>query len=173
MKAHNRPATLAGNETWNLGDQLRLTRFEFDPNIVESFGRTVFTLEFWAAEPLTIAHLSLLLYSAQNIRIAIVDLRTQNETYRVPEKGTLLIRGTIGGLNLVEGHYRVGIHLQAGGISGDFYDLSQITIVPRERSSGVIPYQPIHRGYVELAASLLEVSAAHPPSRTPSLQSHC
>jgi hypothetical protein len=112
-----------------------------------------FTIELMARDTARVAELAVLLMSAQETRVAIVDLR-----HRLPvtlARGqSLRMTGAIDKLPLVEGDYRAGLYAVAGDFTGNVYDLADVRVVARVSADGHAPYPAAYRGVVELDATI-------------------
>ena len=133
-----------------LGPSLELQAFEFGPNPVETGGRAEFSMRIAATESSRIEHLAVLIYSLQETRIAIVDLRRAGapKTLRAGESWSL--SGWIAAFPLVEGDYRVGLGIGASTFAGDRLGLVDLRVAPKPDTSGYVPYAAAYRGVVEL-----------------------
>ena len=132
-----------------VGRSLELVRFELTPNPVASGQSVGFTLEMRARETARIGELALLLFSTQEVRVGIVDLRSSGLPATVAAGAPWSLRGTIRHLPLVEGEYRIGCYVVAGDFAGNLLDLVELTVTARPDASGHAPYAAMHRGVVE------------------------
>jgi lipopolysaccharide transport system ATP-binding protein len=132
-----------------VGQSLELVQFEITPNPAASGQSARFTIEMRAREAARIGELSLLFFSAQEVRVGIIDLRSSGLPASLAAGGSWALSGTIRNLPLVEGDYRVGLYAVAGDFSGNLSDLIELTVTARTVSAGHAPYAPVHRGVVE------------------------
>lgn len=132
-----------------VGRSLELVRFELAPNPVASGQSVGFAIEMRARETARIGELALLLFSSQEVRVGIVDLRSSGLPATVAAGASWSLRGTFRQLPLVEGDYRVGCYLVAGDFAGNLVDLVELTVTARPTAAGHAPYSPMHRGVVE------------------------
>ena len=136
-------------EPVSLGSALELTRFEITPNPLTSGESARFAIEMRARETARIGELALLLFSAQEMRVGIVDLRSSGLPALVAVGETWRLHGTIRHLPLVEGDYRIGLYAVAGDFHGNLLDLIELTVSARPGTAGHAPYSAAHRGVVE------------------------
>ena len=132
-----------------VGQSLDLVRFELTPNPIASGQSVRFTIGMQARESARIGELALLLFSSQEMRVGIVDLRSSGLPVSVEAGSSWSISGTIRDLPLVEGDYRVGCYIVAGDFAGNLFDLVELTVMARPSTAGHAPYSPMHRGVVE------------------------
>ena len=131
-----------------LARELTLDSIEFRPQPIESGAGVEFRISFSASTATKLNELTILVDSTLGVRVAIVDLRSAQLRYRVDP--TLLLRGRILGLPLVEGSYRVGLFLECGVVRGEFLDLARLDIVRAPSDAEFPPYPAHDRGLVEL-----------------------
>jgi lipopolysaccharide transport system ATP-binding protein len=146
-EAQEKPKTL---NTRYLGPHLELLRFDCTPDRITSGDGFVFTMIVRAKTNLTIEHPHVLIYSSLDTRIAIIDLRNPEGDYRLASGQTLVLTAQVDCYNLVEGEYRIGIHLAYGPVRQNFLDLCTLEVSPYQNKSGLIPYEVMWRGQVEL-----------------------
>ncbi len=148
------PATpVAPDHAVQLGPALELRRFVFTPNPVMSGDAVRFTIEVFARETARVGELAVLLLSAQETRVAIVDLRNRLPVTLAPGQA-FRISGAIDKLPLVEGDYRAGVYAVAGDFTGNLHDLADLRVVARASADGHAPYPAMYRGVVELGATI-------------------
>jgi hypothetical protein len=129
---------------------LALRRFEIAPPMVDSGGRVEFTISVAASEPTVLRHMTILIYSLQETRLAIVDLRSAAFPRTIGAGETSSISGWIERMPLVEGDYRVGIGFSTDDHFEDKLGLADLTVKPKVSTNGVVPYAAQYRGVVEL-----------------------
>jgi lipopolysaccharide transport system ATP-binding protein len=141
----------------HFGDALRLTQLRLTPNPVQSGSDVDLFIEFRSAISIRIYEVALILFSAAGSRVAIIDMRTEQGFYQLPDGGALQLTGMIKGLPLVEGDYSVGIFINAGegGDWGVRQDLMDLHVTAREPRVGFTPYNARVRGVVELETEFL------------------
>jgi lipopolysaccharide transport system ATP-binding protein len=153
----------AGRST-RLGESLELRRYDVLPTPVQSGGAVAFTLEFAGSRATRITELALLIYSAAEVRVAIVDLRSSGLPIVMPAGSTWTMTGSIKSVPLVEGEYRLGLYVVSTDFTGSPLDLASLTVEATRQVSDIMPYPAVHRGMVELEASAI----AHDPRPGPS-----
>jgi hypothetical protein len=67
--------------------------------------------------------------------------------------------GNVKSLPLVEGDYQIGLYINSGNVSKDYFDLLTLTIVSPARAGEVVPYPARDRGLVELDSDFSVPSA--------------
>jgi lipopolysaccharide transport system ATP-binding protein len=143
------PAPAGLRQPIPLGHSLELMQFEITPSPLTSGQSARFVVELHARESTRLGELSLLLFSSQEVRVGIVDLRSSGLPLTLAPGASWTIRGTIRNLPLVEGDYRVGLYVVAGDFSGNVFDLIELTVTARASRAAHAPYSPAHRGVVE------------------------
>jgi hypothetical protein len=133
-----------------LGDALVLRRLDFRPRIVTSGQGAAFEIEILARKSCRLMGLVLLLYSEQGIRVAIMDFRRAGMHDLVPGGASLLLSGNIRALPLVEGDYRLGLHVETLDYQRDVLDLGCLSVVRQEHDADLLPHPAAYRGYLEI-----------------------
>jgi lipopolysaccharide transport system ATP-binding protein len=149
---------LRGSEAWTkqameavlVGRGLRLRKLEFFPRMFPSGGRTTAQITFWADSQTTIESVCILIYSLMDTRVAILDLRSGTGPHKLSEGTGIQIEVDISKVPLVEGEYKIGLHIHTGDAFGDFLDLTTIEVGPPQKPNEVAPYPAAHRGYAEI-----------------------
>src|SRR5205085_9423748 len=111
-----------------LGSNLQLKDFRFSPNPVSNGSPVEFAIGLTAKRRANIRDLAMLIYNSLGRRVAVVDLRELGEPYELDNQNQLNISGKIESLPLVEGDYYVGLYVNSGDVTKDFYDLLHLTI---------------------------------------------
>jgi len=96
----------------------------------------------------TINSIGLLFYNQYEQRVAILDLRSDEENYRLKPNQVLNIKGTIEQLPLVEGTYKIGIFFGGNYVSENILDILTVNIINENKS--FIHYPAEVRGFVNL-----------------------
>ncbi len=134
-----------------LGPSLELQRFDVFPNPIESGTRLDCSLTFGARAPTRITELALLFYSSQEVRVAIVDMRSPSTPASIAARWRVALTGWIKSLPLVEGDYRLGLDVVSSDFIGNHFGLVEL-----KRRGAITPglvmhrIQPVHRGVLEL-----------------------
>lgn len=147
--------------TIELGESLRLRGMRFLPNPVTSGEPLRFSLDFFAEKQATLSELAMLIYSAQSIRVAILDFRLLGMPLTLAVGEVRRIVGEIESLPLVDGEYSVGLFATARDFTGNVMDLSSFTVRAKTTNRGHAPYGVGYRGIVELDYTVSVIS----PSR--------
>ncbi len=143
------PAVRPGQAV-RIGTSLELRQLDLSPNPVESGARVRFSMTFAAVAPAKINHVTLLIYSSQELRVAIVDFRSAALPVSMAAGDTWTLKGWITSLPLVEGDYRIGLGLGTADFFGDKSGLVELRVGARARAGDHVPYPAAHRGLVEL-----------------------
>jgi len=142
-------AAQATSGTVGFGDSLELRTLHVSPNPVESGAPMEFTLTIAARAETRLEQLALLLYTLEESRLAIVDLRPAGLPRSMKAGDAWSVRGAISRVPLVEGTYRVGLGVVASTFAGDNLDLLELRVAPRPERNTVVPYAAAYRGVVE------------------------
>jgi lipopolysaccharide transport system ATP-binding protein len=142
------------NSLLYLSQSLVLKKLEISPNPVVSGSPLTLLMQLWSSQPTCIDELVILIYSSVGVRVAILDLRQANTSYKLTASSDYTICITVNSFYLIEGDYRIGIYLRNEEIHKDFLDLANITVVSKVTSGSVIPYSKAYRGMVEFAFNI-------------------
>jgi len=132
---------------------LHLTRFAVSPNPVESTASLTFSMSFVAQVPTRIHELTVLFYSALDLRVAIVDVRELLPITVVPGEETT-IDGEVTSVPFVEGEYYVGLGIGTDRFHGNKPGLVRLTVTAKPQRNQVVPHRAEYRGFVELETRL-------------------
>jgi lipopolysaccharide transport system ATP-binding protein len=131
------------------GADVQITSLEFSPTPWVGHGVAKFVVELQANSAVKISSLAILFYSSMGERIAIIDLRQASGVYALDEQTPLIIEGSVNALPLVEGTYRVGLHIDYGVFRGNLLDLVDLAVINKPSKFSFSPYPPSSRGFVE------------------------
>jgi len=106
------------------------------------------SIEFSLVRPHVVSDLSVLVYSKQGVRVAILDLRDQLSLPHTFAPGSYRVELDLRSNTLVEGSYDLGIYCVLDGQT--YEELNLFPIVIKATSIGRLPYPAQHRGYVQL-----------------------
>lgn len=156
---------LAGHdgEAVTFGASLELRRLEVTPNPVASGQDVTFGMTFRARDTARLNEAAILLYSSQEVRVAIVDLRSSGLPLAFAAGQTRTLSGTIKQLPLVDGTYRLGLYLSTGDYIGNTFGLFDLIVAARVQAGSHAPYPAEYRGVVELDFSAASFSHGEPP----------
>lgn len=132
-----------------LGGGLKLGSLEFSPAAIENGASLQFELTLTAEQPTILNELSLLVYSWQQIRVALLDLRHLDLPVALRAGESWHVSGTIKSLPLVEGDYSIGLFVRTPAILENFLDLATVSVNPRPSAFAYAPYALTYRGVVE------------------------
>jgi lipopolysaccharide transport system ATP-binding protein len=141
---------LTAKNSVKLSQNLLLEKLEVSPPLVPSGASLKILVELSAIQPISISDLAILVYSSLGLRVAVIDLRKSNAIYRIERLNTETFIVNIKSFCLVEGNYNIGLYLQSNESSGDFLDLSSVTVSDKVTSRDIAPYSSTYRGLVEL-----------------------
>jgi len=133
-----------------MGEALKLMALEFAPRTIDNNEPLGFSLKLRAERATKISELSLLIYSMQQIRIAIVDLRGLGMPVSLEPGKEWHVQGEIKSLPLVEGNYSVGLYVNASNFLENLFDLAGFAVNGPASDVGYAPYAIVYRGVVEL-----------------------
>jgi hypothetical protein len=144
-----RPVDEVADRPRLLGESLQLRRFSVTPNPVASGAAIELSVTIGATAPVKLGEIAVLIYSALETRVAIIDLRSANLPARLDINDEWSARVTIASLNLVDGDYRLGLFVNSSDFAGDVFDLAELAVHARNHAT-LAPYEAAHRGFVEL-----------------------
>ncbi len=133
-----------------LGAHLEVRAFRLTPNPVTSGDPVRFSVTIGATAAVRLSEVAILIYSAFEARVAVIDLRAAALPVRLDAGQEWHARGTIANLNLVESDYRCGLFVNSSEFAGDVTDLIELAVQARPHSGDHPPYAAAHRGFVEL-----------------------
>jgi lipopolysaccharide transport system ATP-binding protein len=134
----------------NLGPALKILSFSFDPNPIESGATLRFNLVIRAEKATVFNDLVVLIDSAQNARVAVLDLRSLGFPIKISQGEVWQVEGEIRSLSLIEGDYSVGITVNTPEFWENVFNLTGFNVSARAQNNGYAPYPLIYRGVVEL-----------------------
>jgi lipopolysaccharide transport system ATP-binding protein len=126
-----------------------LEELKLSPDEIQRGSDLKFSIKVKYNQVPAISDLCLLIYSAKNIRIAIVDLRPYLKEIVFNEKH-FTYTGVINNLNFIEGEYFFGINYGINGTFRDIHGLSILRVKPDGFNSKVKKHEPKYRGFIEL-----------------------
>jgi lipopolysaccharide transport system ATP-binding protein len=133
-----------------LGPDLEVLDIGFRPGLFAEEGSATFRVHLRTSANVAIEGLCGLVYSALDTRVAIIDLRVESGFPRLQAGQELIVEVQAEDINMVEGQYKLGLYVHTNEINGDFLDLTAFEVSPGKPRTGVIPYAPVHRGFVKL-----------------------
>jgi lipopolysaccharide transport system ATP-binding protein len=162
LKGAQARSTIGPENSVRAGPDLQITKLEFSSNPVESKCPVRFCLELTATQRVNISALVILFYSAMGERVAILDLRRDEESYPVNEGDPVRIEGAVPSLPLVEGAYTVGLYIDYGGFQGNVLGLVDLMVSAPTPPHNFAPFPPSVRGIVELDCRISRASGGEP-----------
>ena len=133
-----------------LNKDIQLCKFGFEPHPVTSGSTGIFTIELISRQPLRADELGIYILDSLHRNVAFLDLRQPEVVYRVNANEPLALRIQVDHLPLVEGSYRIGFWLRGTGVHVLKNDLFTMEVISRAEMGGIVPYQPMYRGVLEL-----------------------
>lgn len=132
-----------------VGKDLKLNKFHFSPNPIESGKTLKFEIELSTNSQATVESIVILIFSSLNERVGVLDLRKAS-FYKLQKGKGLLIQGEVSRFSLVDGKYSIGLYVKAEGEQVTKEELVTIDVVQsNENINGVSPYSQNVRGLVE------------------------
>jgi lipopolysaccharide transport system ATP-binding protein len=148
-KDTTKKTTFDGDTRIKISPTLDLLGLDVVPDPVISGQPVRFILELASSVPARLTEVAILIFSANGIRVAVIDLRKHGETYSVGT-GTLQIEGAVNSAPLVEGLYYLGLYIKSEDASKDILNLASFLVNGKKKKDGPLPYAANHRGFVEL-----------------------
>lgn len=132
-----------------LSKGVKLIKFQFGEERISSNDTVSFemVLEYENDKP-DINELCLIIYTLRGFRVAIVDLRNFLYHFKYCDNH-VIINGSIGRLNLVEGEYSISLHYGINLSIEEASDLATL-VISDDKNSSLRKYQPQYRGVMEL-----------------------
>jgi len=156
-------------EPVELGPALRLDGIDLPAEPVTSGGPLRLALRFSARAATAVAELAVLFYSAEEARVAVLDLRPGGLPANLPAGGGWTASCAVPSLPFVEGEYSVGLYVRADRFADNRFNLARFVVAPRPAAGGLAPYGAEHRGLVELDfTATFQAGSGGPASGAPS-----
>jgi lipopolysaccharide transport system ATP-binding protein len=111
-----------------------------------------FFLELDFNKPSSITDLTLLLYNEHQVRIGIIDFRS--EIRMIGDCSGIRLSGKMLNLALVEGRYSLGLYINNSYVHGDYLDLVMFDV---QHENDFEKYPKMFRGIIELKKDLHEI----------------
>jgi ABC-type polysaccharide/polyol phosphate transport system ATPase subunit len=140
-------------------DGLVLESLKCSPEVIRPMESLDIEMTFHAERPGRIRDCHLFIYSANGVRVAIIDVRESGSIPFSYMTGQINIRAQINSVTLIEGVYALGACLTTDGFAGDLFDLSHFTI-GASKSHKYVPVPVEHRGFVTISAAV-SISSRH------------
>lgn len=150
MKSMKEKADTGLKNIVDLGSEIELRRFEFQPNPIESCGELEYLIELWSPLPVNIDSLAVLIYSSFGMRIAILDLRQPDSMFYLDGNNPLIVRGKIKSFSLIDGDYNMGLFIACPKVCANFFNLVSLLVINKKIETDIVPYPANVRGVVEL-----------------------
>ena len=138
------------NGSVDLGEVFRLTAVNIAPGQLVNGAPLDFSLSFQAVQTGVIKEAALILFSAEDTRIAIIDLRPFGLPLALDTGGACQIVGKIASVPLVEGDYSIGLYADVTGFTGNLLGLANFSVSHRATDQDHSPYALAYRGLIEL-----------------------
>src|SRR5687768_8563183 len=133
-----------------IGSHLEARSFTLTPNPVTSSEALRFSLTLAATAPTKLTEVAIVISSALETRVAVIDLRAVSLPIRLDAGQAWTADGSIMSVRLVEGDYRLALFVNSSDFVGDVADLVELTVQARHTTGPLVPYPAVHRGFVEL-----------------------
>jgi lipopolysaccharide transport system ATP-binding protein len=142
-----------------LGPDLQLEQLSAEPASIVSCEPVSIHVSIRATCDTTVSGLCVLIYSAADVRTAILDMRRAEGPYRLTEGQSLSVHLSVASFTLVEGEYALGLFIESTQSCMNVLDISRIDVLPRPfTDEEVAPYKVMYRGFVELPRRIDHVS---------------
>ena len=141
-----------------LTQELKLNKFAMTPRRLLSGASVEILLELESSEHLKLDELTILIYSSLGMRVAILDLRKRDFSYKLDGSKGYIISTNVKSFSVVEGEYRLGLWFRYGQIAKEILDLLNITVLNEVRPNQIVPYPTEYRGVVEMEFSTSVIS---------------
>jgi lipopolysaccharide transport system ATP-binding protein len=136
-----------------LGGGISLEHFAVYPSSPTADDHLTIEFALRSASPTLLGHLCLIVYSAYDVRVGVIDLRPRRPPYVIPLEKRLSVRCRLNPTMLVEGDYQFGLYLVAGDTIVNVTDVFHIAIsASADMASGsdaFIAYPAQHRGVID------------------------
>lgn len=136
-----------------LFEGLWLERFDLSDVSVQAGEQLSVTISLTATVPMRVHHLHILIYASSGVRVAIVDLRQRDRVITIDTKNRLTIDCLIKRLNLVEGHYRLGLYVSTSELWRNLDDIVGFDVTNNLSEPIHVKLPKEYRGYVEFAST--------------------
>lgn len=134
----------------NLGKDIEIVEFQCIPGVLSSCEPLKISIKLKASDDVKIEHPFILITNAIDVRVALIDVRSEDGDFRIPAGHTISITASIETFNFVEGEYKVGFHLAYKDVRQAFNDICSFEVMPKKTTSKVVPIEAMWRGFVEL-----------------------
>jgi lipopolysaccharide transport system ATP-binding protein len=131
---------------------LALDATRITPSAVRSGDPAEFEFSFRAKAKGQIRECAVLIYSAREFRVAMLDVRESCELPFRFQAGDFTIRMRVATLSLTEGDYTVGLYLVTDESFGNLLQLADFSVTSARTSYDFVPYPADQRGVVALSA---------------------
>jgi lipopolysaccharide transport system ATP-binding protein len=135
-----------------LGTEFELLKLSLQPNVFPIGTVIKVSIQIRATADVTLFGLCMIVSSELETRVALIDLRANQKPIRIAASAEATFDAVIENVNLVEGRYKLGLHINSTNTQRDFNDLGIIDVTPRIEDSPTIQYPVSLRGYVNLPA---------------------
>jgi ABC-type polysaccharide/polyol phosphate transport system ATPase subunit len=146
--------TLDAKTSINLGATLKLERLDLEPTTIRSGGSLSMHIRIMPKRQTMIMEMAILIYSADGVRVAILDLRQEGIRDLILWNDPLSFEVFVPDLRLVEGDYRLGLFMATQYDQADFLDLLAFTVGAPDLDGDIAPYPAKYRGFLELEYSV-------------------
>ena len=109
-------------------------------------------MELGCAAPMRLDAITILINTYNRTLAGVVDLRRQ-QAYRFNGEDSLIIRGEIRTMPLVEGAYGIGIYVRTENQEETVANVTTLDVLSKATQGQIAPYPPEVRGVVELDAT--------------------
>jgi ABC-type polysaccharide/polyol phosphate transport system ATPase subunit len=140
----------AAGEGQRLGPDLELCAMALSPGTPRLGESATLSIRLRALEDLTLESWAVLIHSITDVRVAIIDLRSEQGALRAKAGQIVSVVVDVARIDLVEGEYKLGLYIKTRMTTGNFPELGVFEVAPPEANRAVVPFDALYRGYVEL-----------------------
>lgn len=161
-----------GAKPVNAGKIVQIDLLDFTPRPCKSCTKLDIDVRLSCSSPARISDVALLIYSRDETRVAVIDLRQRGLPY-MASVGQFKISCSVDSLQLVAGEYWIGLYLKTNDFDGNILNLQKLIVTDVDHEEGYIPYDAAQRGFVEMARKVInptfEIAACTPPATPPAV----
>jgi lipopolysaccharide transport system ATP-binding protein len=151
------PADIGKDRQINMRSGIQVKSLRIEPNPVVSGCPVSFMMELASAAPMRLDAITILISTYNRSLAGVVDLRRE-QAYRFNGEGSLVIRGEIRAMPLVEGAYGIGIYVRTENQEETVANVTTLDVLSKATEGQIAPYPPEVRGVVELDVTFAAVN---------------
>lgn len=126
-----------------------ISKVVVDPSTLVSSEPTQINFELYAKNEIVINDLAIVVTNSMT-RMALLDFRSQTP-YKIPKNHKIALSCHVSSLPFVEGTYDIMLYVRHNHeFENHFQNICQLQILPSKSKSGIVKYEGVNRGYVDL-----------------------